>query len=712
MFAKKEQEKLLESPKNIKGDVGKIISMGTVSTLVAIHLIGNNIILASSGNEADKAAVSLITSIQNVSSGIIFGILLDAGIQLGPAMAKKDNTEIGAIIKTSWVIGATSGLVLTGGLLSLPVFLSSIVDLDTARVTTDFFNMFAIGGAIAEPLIASNGIIISLLERNLDRDNWKVWGIQLLSMITYRAPALALGYLLSRHAGMGPAGVGLGTSISAILALAGTHIWFARNAYKDYGLYVFQLPNLKERIKLFLKNGSKLSLRRLSEWGNLAAISLVIGSMGNRILLSFSPFSQANSLIGFFLQGMSQGAMVFIGRDAASQRELYKEFKNDFSRDKLEEVKRLQNANRIAFHKNNLTGLILTGGLSGAIYLARRPLIELFTGLDSESDGYNLAELILLYGLLGLLPDALRIISSGILGAWDDVLYPTLANIFTMTILGVTMGAVISYEVDDKNPLPILWFRIAGMIVSAIINYYRFFEIHMKKDTQDYQRGEKAIAFLHHINNRNQNKLINLVDPSLDQSIFSHYSTLGFEIDQKESYINRNNILEILVKHSNKQYTIIQLKQFVAEELVNNKKYQPYLYLFTENEESHSNFEETNIIDKIFIEILASIIKLKIVVIYDSGLNKDFDIFVPNNYEKTIYLAYFLDYGYYYLEGSPNEKFKTLLETYQNFDNSLENSSLIHSNKKLSFHFFKRTQYNPLSEETSEIKQFHRSSYS
>ena len=616
-------QQLQQTTYDSSGDVARIISMGASSMLVAVHLIGNNVILASLG-EAEQSAVSLITSIQNVSSGIIFGILLNTGVEIGPAMANKNNKQIGAIIKTSWAIGISSGLVLTGVLLLLPKILPHVVSLDTAEATSSFFNMFAIGGSIAEPLIASNGIIISLLERNLDGRSWKSWGIQLGSMISYRAPALGLGYVLAKRVGMGPAGVGLGTSIAAISALIGTQVWFSRNAYKEYELYVMRIPDFKSRLKSFLAGGWRLSLRRLSEWGNLAAISLLIGSWSNSALRSFSPFSQANTLIGLGLQGMSQGAMVFIGRDAAKQRQSYEEFKKTFSIEKLEEYSTLLNKNRIAFHKNNLAGLVLTILLSGIIYLARNPIIQLFISSKEASDDYDLAECFLMYGLIGLFPDALRIISSGVLGAWNDILYPTIASIIAMTAFGVGLGGIVVWKENKNNLLPLLWFRIAGMFVSALINYYRFLQIYMKNDNKAYLNGRAALDMLHLIENW---ELIANTEP-------------------ESQIVNQKQFFELIcLQLENNECTQESLKKMVALDLVTRiENYTTHASLdkkeFLYNL-SHFMIKNNKLILNLIVESLTNILKIEIIVIDEknkiAAMTSAFKLDSTENKEK-IYL--------------------------------------------------------------------------
>jgi len=107
-------------------DIEAVASYTFNSIAVSVHLIGNSLIF-SFLNSTDEAAGSLISSIQNVITAGLGGILMSTGTQLGIALGEKDsitttkiilsnkdtmaevdlvlNDNVGAIIKTSWITG-------------------------------------------------------------------------------------------------------------------------------------------------------------------------------------------------------------------------------------------------------------------------------------------------------------------------------------------------------------------------------------------------------------------------------------------------------------------------------------------------------------------------------------------------------------------------------------------------------------------------------
>lgn len=498
------------------GNISRIVSFGLNNSLVAIHLIGNGIILSSLG-PTETAAASLITSIQSVVNGSLVGILLNTGVEIGNILGIKNiekngvqveitederNKKIGDVIKLSWLVGGALGIVTTSMLLSTKLIMPKIVDSATGNEVGDFFLMFSIG-SFSEPLGASNGMIIGRLEKST------ITGILIpfLSMALYRLPALGLGYAFAYPLGMGVRGVGLGSAVAGLLSLFVTQLWFSRQSYQDYLLYNWHISDLKKRTLSYLNGGWKLSLQRLSEWGNVASISILVGIWSNVSLQSLLPAIQANSLGGITLQGMGQAAMMFIATDCKSQSELYADYQKTNSRDSLDKYSNIITQNRNTFLKYNLAGLILAGAVAAGIFFARRPVIKLFIPHASE-DQYDQANIILILTLAGLFPDAIRIITGGVLRGWKDLLFPTIVSLFCMTLIGVSVGGGIGYA-KDKDLLPIFDLRIATIALSALINCYRFIS-HLSHDRKLYAEGLKKLnSDIEIIESQNSQGLIN-----------------------------------------------------------------------------------------------------------------------------------------------------------------------------------------------------------
>lgn len=475
--------------------IWRIGSFAVNSSLIAIHMIGNGLILSSLG-PTEQAASSLISAVQSFVSGTIFGFLLSTGVELGAALGKKSadvagkdyspEEEVEAIIKTSWVVGYSLCLLGTAGFLSTLGILPKIVDPETGAAVGQFFLMFSTG-AFSEPMSGNNGLIIAQVEKNMI--------LPLIIAAAYRLPAIGLGYLFSKTVGMGIKGLGLGSAIAGVASLLFSQVLFSRKKYEKFNLSKFSFPDFGRHLKTYLHGGWKLSLQRITEWGNLVAITTVIGAIDNSSLRALQPAIQANTLIGLAMQGMGQAAMMFVVQDCEKQKAHYRKFLETGSKFELEKFKELIDTNKRTFIKNNAFGLVLTTLLAGAIYLARDLVIGLFLGSQISQEQYQLTSSLLLATLIGLIPDSFRIVSGGILRGWGDLLFPTIVSLIMMTVLGVPAGMGITYAVGGSI-LPIMWARAGSILLSSIFNFYRFYQ-HIRDDNQLYMDGNQALETGH-----------------------------------------------------------------------------------------------------------------------------------------------------------------------------------------------------------------------
>ncbi len=441
--------------------VGKVIAFGFNSTLVAVHMIGNCLILSSLGPD-EEAAASLTSSIIGAINGTIAGILLTTGNQLGDALEEKEinDTKIASIIKIAWQLSFYLGLLSTSLFLLMRLLLPYILTFNTGVIAGNFLMAFAIA-AIPELFIVTNGLIIGQIEKNAI--------IPLVSVALYRLPALALSYTFSKIYSLGAIGVGLGAAIGAVFSAIVMQLYLLREIYKKYNLYNHIIPDRNLLLKSFLKEGLKLALLRFSEWGNLAAIVLLIGHWDNSTLKIMQPAIQATTLINLNSQGMSLAAMMYTTRHRKKQTEQYKLFQETSSEHHLENFSKLSKENKSIFYKNNFAGLLLTTIFFTSIYFKRTSFMHLFLDSAIKQEQYDKANQFLLASLISTYPDMLRIVSGGTLRGWGDILLPTLFSIACMTIVGVPTGAAVAYAAS--NAIWFLWLRAATMGVSTLANW-------------------------------------------------------------------------------------------------------------------------------------------------------------------------------------------------------------------------------------------------
>jgi len=649
--------------------VFKVISYGVNTVLVATHYIGNGIILSGLGND-EQAAASLISNIQAVTTGTIFGTLLVTGVIAGPVLGEADKLfqdekiqeadkklkEVGTIIKISWIVGGAMSLATTVVYLTMPLYMPHIVESATGEATSDFFSTFAIA-AFSDPVLTSNVLVITLVEKTIIAP--------LILTTIYRLPALGLGYLFANTLNMDARGVGLGTALASLVSLLATQGWLSRSVYKKYGLYNFAYPNFKKHLISFLGTGWKTALQRLSEWVNIATISLTIGIWSNKDLRALNPATQVTFLIALFLQGMGSAAMVFIGRDTTFQKLHYEKFKETLSKVELENFRKLKNINACAFYKNAGVSFILAATLSGGAYLAREPICRLFLGSDISADEEALAEDLLLWNLIGLLPDALRILSGGILRGWGDLLLPTIISILLMTVIAIPAGGAYAYYADDENPQSLIWARDISILFSAIVNIIRFLQ-HTYNDHLLYTHGELAIDIYERINGWSS---LNIIDEESKEDNDSEMDTdytsnlnklenLGFQMDEK--WCSIFNLISMRVET---ECTEKQLKFYVSEYISENLDLYVKKYRIKKDELIEDIGIAENMTYEMVINALAEKLKINIVTIYsDTMLPKTFGYIKPE--QMTLYILKQGTGEYYSLSGEPSRQCERIMRNH------------------------------------------------
>ncbi|WP_218814903.1 MATE family efflux transporter [Rickettsiella endosymbiont of Dermanyssus gallinae] len=243
----------------------------------------------------------------------------------------------------------------------------------------------------------------------------------------------ALSYLLAFKADLGALGIGLGGSLAQIGVCTGLKLWFLQDSYQKYQLYQKLDAPLKEILIKLLSSGWKLSLQRLSEWGNLMLIATVIGMHSNKDLKASNPSIQYIGLIAASLQGIAQATGMLLVRNKRKQDKA-------LERKDTTEAMQWNHRNKMTIIQSNAIALLINGSIASTFYFCREPLANFFLDDAEDHETHILAETLLWVNMLGLLPDSIRIISAGALRGWGDILWPTMISLLTMIMVGVPLG--------------------------------------------------------------------------------------------------------------------------------------------------------------------------------------------------------------------------------------------------------------------------------
>lgn len=452
-------------------------SYGLSGIIIAFHLVGDGMILSTMGPSA-TAAASVVSTMQSVTIGTSFGLLLSTGIQIGKHIGLNDHQGVKSGIKTGWICALSLGMLSTCAFLSTVYTMPLILEEETATAVSDFFKWFSIA-PIPDLMIMTNGLIIFQVEKN--------WEMNLLSTALYRIPAVGFGWLFGKTLGFGPSGVGMGGAVAAWMSFLTMQPWFLRKAYKTFELHkLFDIPDFKKQLFKFLNDGWKLALQRITEWGNLAAITMLIGEWNNNYLSSEQPSIQMLIIFNLFSQNFAQAAMMIATQDCAAMNKSLAQFHKTGNKKFLDEYHTLHLKNRTTFYRSNLAAFALNALFATGLYFSREQISSFFLQGETTPDILDLAGLLLEINAISLLPDAIRIVSGGVLRGWGDLLIPTLASLILMTFIGIPVGASISNRVYDENIIPIFIARTISILLSALYNWGRF-NTHDNNDDTAYE---------------------------------------------------------------------------------------------------------------------------------------------------------------------------------------------------------------------------------
>lgn len=448
-------------------------SFGIRGVVVAAHYAGNAAIMSSLG-ATEAAASSLATTIQGLLIGTSSGFLMATGMALADALGEIEpsNTTQGAIIKTGWMMALIFGAITTAACLSTQLTLPLVVDKEVAAAASTYLKYFSIA-AFPDLLIWTNGQIIFKKEKGKD------W-IPLATNATYRLPALALSYAFAKGLGWGPMGVGLGSAISGWVNILAFQKWFSKEIYQDLDLYTPAIDNFSAHAKKFLSTGWKLSLQRITEWGNLAAITQILGAWSSKNLVAEQSSILMLNVCGLLAQGSAQASMLTAKTDCkemAGQLQLYRDTGSEAA---LIRAGKLKGRNRKNFYISNLAGLSLTVLVGAGMYLAKNAILDWYIPADEPEAVFKQGSALLLINLLSLLPDANRVIAGGMLRGWNDLLFPTVVSLITMSVMGIPAGAGWGLA-EDKDALPLFIMRAITVCLAAFVNSFKVVQ-HFRDD--------------------------------------------------------------------------------------------------------------------------------------------------------------------------------------------------------------------------------------
>ncbi len=628
----------------LKGILFSTASFGIRSLFVASHHVGNGLIMSSLG-PTTAAASSITTTIQTFTVGASAGFITATAVDLSDAISQKNVPAIGEIIRTSWVV-----LFLLGGLSSI-AFLSTrytlplILERATAEAAADFFEMFAIG-AIPDLLAWTNGQIIFKVEKNSS--------IPLLSTIVYRVSALVLSYYLAISCGYGARGVGLGASIGGWTSVIIFQPWFSRAAYKELNLYGLWIKNFCIHFKKLMRDGWKFALQRITEWANLTIIAEIVGAWSNEGLLASQPSVLMLTLCNLLSQGFSQASMMISIEDCNNIKNNFRKFEESGEKKSLVAARKLLDKNYKNFFLTTGSGLTFNVILAGALYFSRDIIIDWYVPEGSPDSTNSLAKTLLWINAISLIPDAIRIITGGVLRGWGDLLVPTLISLIIMTVIGVPAGYAVGWKLFE-NILPLFIARVIALALSAVANCFRMYR-HAQRDEIEYDNLLFSSELLSGFDT--QEFAERLVDQARLITLSQKVEEFGFQV--QESGAIENNLFAIIAAALGNDHTETNIKKNAARHIRNY----PHLFEKFFTGYDRAAFMKELADDKAWKRPFCSLAISGACNISMVIINSDIEptIIFQQNAINMVFIGYDNN-NYYLLNGQPNSVMQEKIET-------------------------------------------------
>ncbi len=431
------------------------VAFGLNSVAVAVYIVSNSKLISI----LNPSAAAVVGPYQSVILASGLGLTLSTGLELGAPVAAGRYYEAGDIEKAGVVTSVGVGALVVATMLSMNGILPLIFEAQVAEVAAEFFQGASIG---AIPLI----ITITDTQLAYQEGHWYIPPLSGAALLTVSIPsAYALGFLANK----GAFGVGLGSSIAPIVVCFGMRLWFLTEPYAKYNLHDYpDFSTFPAKIKKLVIEGTKLSIQRLTEWLNLSIITDVIakGPAGNSALAAVNPLFEYFRIFGAGFQGMGQGTGMLVKYNKERMRIASLEGRHDEALELHRKVK-----DNILY--SNLAGLAISVAIDIPFYFFRKPLTQFFLDNNSSQTQED-AQTFFWIGMLGIIPDSIRLIMVGSLRGWKDLTYPMLVSAITMIGIGTPLGwgiskAVAATNTETSEAAFMLYLRDAMVVIAAIL---------------------------------------------------------------------------------------------------------------------------------------------------------------------------------------------------------------------------------------------------
>lgn len=434
----------------------QVCSFGIGTVLIAVNLMINNLLFIAQGH---PGAGSLTTSFQSLFLGACGGALLATGQAIGEPIGKQEYKKASELIKVAYGLTAIFGII-SAIIFGLTYFIfPSVFATETANIASLYLLIAALGNWPALALVTAGQVAFQ----------WGDWVSPLLSTALYRLPSALFSYLLSEFLHLNEIGIGIGNAVAPWLSYFGMYCWLQRSTFSPLMDAVYTKELFARYWRSFLTLAGKMSLQRLTEWGNLVIITFVLGAQGNDRLVAMNPSLQLMTFFNLFSQGIGLGGNMLLKIQRGKMSKALTEANRPPAEDSETPAQSLQKIKSICI-KSLLSGLITNAVLAIVLFFTAKEITAQFLADNTADEIKEAAQTALWINGLGLVADALRIISGTLLNAWDQIPFQNIVAVISMTIVGIPVGWALGLNHGVAAIIPMFAVRAATIMIAAVIN--------------------------------------------------------------------------------------------------------------------------------------------------------------------------------------------------------------------------------------------------
>lgn len=442
--------------------------------------IGNNIFLAQMQDQEVIAAGPLISTFTNSVTGTMGAVLATTGILGGRRFGMGDYEGIRNLVRNGWCLS-----VILGGI-SAPIYLYAeniLLAANTPSQVAGYVDKFFVPYTISTLLPTYWFLVDQQLSLALRRP---------YAPLVFSSIRTGLTLLLSYPLALGAWGfpqLGIsGLSYASGIATAGTLLaqrayYLCDSDFRQYPLLSRQCSTYICGLGDFLKVGIPLGINRFMEWGNLTAITIMLGKLGKDVLNAEQMSLQPILGINFLLIALTQSASIAVSINEGKVKKLAQDRKVDDAETTTKNSKKLGTA-AVIFG----TGV---AGLSSILFISLSDeLLHLFGGEASYDTFISpLAHTMLVINSVALLADAPRNIIPGALSGYGDVKFSPITSFTTMSLISLPITAALLFA-ENISPAWAFGIRGIAMLTAGSLITHRWYhkQTIISEAQQDRQR--------------------------------------------------------------------------------------------------------------------------------------------------------------------------------------------------------------------------------